>query len=101
MAGQRERSGRDGPRIPDGSFPATDLWISAAAEDWTCVGRAFAVSRKGNERLMGRAFSVTRRSFLSRSAAILAFGQTRVPVLDVFDHLLFGVSDLDRGIEWV
>ncbi len=31
---------------------------------------------------------------------MLAFGQTRMPVRDVFDHLLFGVSDLDHGIEW-
>ena len=29
-----------------------------------------------------------------------AFGQTRMPVRDVFDHLLLGVSDLDHGIDW-
>ena len=32
---------------------------------------------------------------------MLAFGQTRVPVRDVFDYLLFGVSDLDHGIDRV
>ena len=31
---------------------------------------------------------------------MLAFGQTRMPVRDVFDHLLLGVSDLDHGIDW-
>ncbi len=31
---------------------------------------------------------------------MLAFGETRMPVLDVFDHLLFGVSDLEHGIDW-
>lgn len=31
---------------------------------------------------------------------MLAFGQTRTPVRDAFDHLLFGVSDLDHGIDW-
>jgi len=31
---------------------------------------------------------------------MLASGQNRMPVLDAFDHLLFGISDLDRGIDW-
>ena len=32
---------------------------------------------------------------------MLASAQSRVPVLDAFDHLLLGVSDLDHGIEWM
>ena len=28
-------------------------------------------------------------------------GQTRMPVCDAFDHLLFGISDLELGIDWV
>lgn len=50
---------------------------------------------------MGRAFRISRRSFVSGSATMLAIGQTRVPARDIFDHLLLGVSDLDHGIEWV
>jgi hypothetical protein len=44
--------------------------------------------------------ALTRRSFLWGSAAALALGETRMPVLDAFDHLLLGVSDLDHGIDW-
>lgn len=44
--------------------------------------------------------AVTRRSLVYGSAAMLAFGQTRMSVRDAFDHLLFGVSDLDHGIDW-
>jgi Glyoxalase-like domain len=44
--------------------------------------------------------AVTRRSVVCGSAAMLALGQTRRSVRDVFDHLLFGVSDLDQGIDW-
>ena len=45
--------------------------------------------------------SLTRRSLIYGSAAILAGGETRMPVLEVFDHLLLGVTDLDHGIDWV
>jgi hypothetical protein len=44
--------------------------------------------------------AITRRSFVCGTAAALVFGQTRMPVRDAFDHLLFGVSDLDHGIDW-
>ena len=43
---------------------------------------------------------LTRRSFVYGSAVMLAVGQSGTPVRDVFDHLLFGVSDLDHGIDW-
>jgi Glyoxalase-like domain len=33
--------------------------------------------------------------------SMLAFGQTPLPALDAFDHLLLGISDLDRGIDWI
>src|SRR5215469_8609535 len=45
-------------------------------------------------------YVVTRRSFICGGATMFAFGQTRMPVRDVFDHLLLGVSDLDHGIDW-
>jgi hypothetical protein len=45
--------------------------------------------------------TLTRRSFVSGSAATLAFAQSPVPVRDAFDHILLGISDLDRGIEWL
>jgi hypothetical protein len=32
---------------------------------------------------------------------MLAVGETRMPVRDAFDHLVLGISDLDRGIDWV
>ena len=32
---------------------------------------------------------------------MLVFGQTPLPALDAFDHLLLGISDLDRGIDWI
>ena len=59
-----------------------------------------------NPSFLGRCFEamlsdLTRRSFVCGSAATVAFGQTRPSVLEVFDHLLFGISDLDRGIDWV
>jgi hypothetical protein len=44
--------------------------------------------------------AVTRRSFVYGSAALVAFGQNRMPVRSAFDHLLLGVSDLDYGIDW-
>src|SRR5437588_1515120 len=31
---------------------------------------------------------------------MLGFRQTRMSVRDAFDHLLFGVSDLDHGMDW-
>lgn len=44
---------------------------------------------------------LSRRSLVCGSAAMLAYGQTRMSVRDAFDHLLLGVSDLDGGIDWV
>jgi hypothetical protein len=44
--------------------------------------------------------ALTRRSFVFASASILACAQTRKPVLSIFDHLLFGVSDLEHGVQW-
>jgi hypothetical protein len=44
--------------------------------------------------------TLTRRSFVYGSAAMIAFGETGKPVRDAFDHLLLGVSDLDHGIDW-
>lgn len=31
---------------------------------------------------------------------MLAFGETGISVRNAFDHLLFGISDLDHGIDW-
>ena len=44
---------------------------------------------------------VTRRYFVCGSVASVALGQTRISVRHAFDHLLFGVSHLDHGIDWV
>jgi len=51
-------------------------------------------------KLRGMPKTVTRRSLVCASAAMLASGQSLKPVRDAFDHLLLGVSDLDAGIEW-
>ena len=45
--------------------------------------------------------SATRRSLLIGSASIIAGTKNLTPVVDAVDHLLLGVSDLDRGIDWV
>jgi hypothetical protein len=42
----------------------------------------------------------TRRSLVVGSAAMIAFGQSRIAVQEAFDHLLFGVSDLGHGVDW-
>ena len=44
MAGERERSRRDGPSLPDGSRPTADLWITTPVDGWTRLGRALAAS---------------------------------------------------------
>src|SRR5689334_6340501 len=44
---------------------------------------------------------ITRRSLVCGSAASFVFGETRISVLDAFDHLLLGISDLDHEIDWV
>src|SRR5262245_8026548 len=44
---------------------------------------------------------VTRRSFLAGCATMIANAQNLRPAVDAVDHLLLGVSDLDRGIAWV
>jgi hypothetical protein len=45
--------------------------------------------------------SLTRRSLLCGGASFLAMAQQLKPVASAVDHLLLGVSDLDRGIDWV
>src|SRR5215813_5217737 len=44
---------------------------------------------------------LTRRSLLCASTTILMKAQNLSPAVSVVDHLLLGVSDLDRGIDWV
>ncbi len=44
--------------------------------------------------------AITRRSFVFGTAAMLGFGQTGMSVVQAFDHLLLGVSDLNHGIDW-
>ncbi len=43
----------------------------------------------------------TRRSLLLGSASLIAMAQDLKPVISVVDHLLLGIADLDRGIDWV
>src|SRR6266545_77803 len=45
--------------------------------------------------------SITRRSLLCGSAGMMAEAQNLRPAASAVDHLLLGVSDLERGIEWV
>ena len=45
--------------------------------------------------------SLTRRSLLFGSGALIAMAQDLKPVTSAVDHLLLGVADLDRGIDWV
>lgn len=45
--------------------------------------------------------SVTRRSLLYGSAGLFSRAQQLKPAVAAVDHLLIGVSDLDRGIDWV
>ena len=44
--------------------------------------------------------AVTRRWILLGSTGMLLFGEQGTPVQDAFDHVLLGVSDLERGIAW-
>src|SRR6185503_1116457 len=43
----------------------------------------------------------TRRALLCGGAAMIASGQSLRQAVSAVDHLLLGVSDLDRGIAWV
>lgn len=43
---------------------------------------------------------LTRRSFIYGTGAALAVAQAPLRVREAFDHLLFGVSDLDQGIDF-
>ena len=45
--------------------------------------------------------SITRRSLLCGSASVIARAQNLTPAVVAVDHLLLGVLDLDRGIDWV
>jgi glyoxalase-like protein len=45
--------------------------------------------------------SVTRRLFLCGSASLMTGAETLTPAVSAVDHLLLGISDLERGIEWV
>src|SRR5215813_4529361 len=45
--------------------------------------------------------SLTRRSVLWGSASMILRAQSVRPAAVAVDHLLLGVSDLDRGIDWV
>jgi hypothetical protein len=44
---------------------------------------------------------LTRRSLLFGSGSLIAIAQDLKPVISAIDHLLLGVPDLDRGIDWV
>ena len=44
---------------------------------------------------------IGRRVFVCGSLAGVFLGQVRRSVLDSFDHLLLGVSNLDHGIDWL
>ena len=45
--------------------------------------------------------ALTRRRLLFGSTAMLASARSLTPARSLVDHLLLGVSDLDRGIAWV
>jgi hypothetical protein len=45
--------------------------------------------------------ALKRRSFLLGSATLAAMAQDLKPVMSAVDHLLLGVADLDRGIDWM
>jgi hypothetical protein len=44
---------------------------------------------------------LSRRFFVAGSASVIAGAQNLRPAVNAVDHLLLGVSDLDRGIAWV
>jgi Glyoxalase-like domain len=46
-------------------------------------------------------FALSRRNFLAGSVSMIAGAQNLRPAVAAVDHLLLGVSDLDRGIAWV
>src|ERR1051325_2535342 len=50
---------------------------------------------------MRRESSLTRRVFLAGGVSMIADAQNLRSAMNAVDHLLLGVSDLDRGIEWV
>jgi hypothetical protein len=45
--------------------------------------------------------ALTRRSLVFGSTSLIAMAQDLKPVLSAVDHLLLGVADLDRGIDWI
>jgi hypothetical protein len=45
--------------------------------------------------------AITRRSLLFGSGSLIAMAQDLKPLISAVDHLLLGVADLDRGIDWV
>src|SRR5437016_1188005 len=51
--------------------------------------------------MRGMSLGFTRRVFVGGSASMIARGQNLSPSASAADHLLLGVSDLDRGIAWV
>src|SRR5438270_9647059 len=45
--------------------------------------------------------ALTRRVLLCGSTSMIAQSENLTPAVTALDHLLLGVADLDRGIEWV
>src|SRR3954454_22464393 len=45
--------------------------------------------------------ALSRRLFIAGSASRIAGAQNLKPAVSAIDHLLLGVSDLDRGIAWL